>query len=185
MFWLKLCTQKTVKFTEFTENFWPHTGRFWIHPFLQNRDREGEFYLLIEELKLYYVWFQTYFSTSVREFEVLLHAFTSEETEQQLPCSPSWSAILCYMLPFNIVVFLICVSSDNTWWWGTKIKSLSAIGVWCCCGRRITIMIGWCVCLHCLFFFAWYAHFVWKCYFFVQITCMGGKKRIRCVFKGF
>lgn len=41
--------------------------RFWAHPLLQSGDREGQFHLLIKELKLYQGWFVTYFSMSKEE----------------------------------------------------------------------------------------------------------------------
>lgn len=46
--------------------------RFWAHPLLQSRDREGEFHFLIKELKLYRGWFGTYFSMSKETFKTVI-----------------------------------------------------------------------------------------------------------------
>lgn len=42
--------------------------RFWIHHFLQIRDREGELHLSVEELKWYHGQFRMHFRMSVRQF---------------------------------------------------------------------------------------------------------------------
>lgn len=52
-------------------------NRFWVEPLLQRTDREEEFHLLREEIKLFHRRLQTYFTMLARQLEALL--------EQQLP----------------------------------------------------------------------------------------------------
>uniref|UniRef100_A0A3P9KWN5 DDE Tnp4 domain-containing protein n=1 Tax=Oryzias latipes TaxID=8090 RepID=A0A3P9KWN5_ORYLA len=73
--------------------------RFWVHPIIMRREEHGEFYRLIQELKMYHERFRGYFRMSVSEFENLLHqlapSLTKEQTHYRKPIDPEKRLAVC------------------------------------------------------------------------------------------
>ncbi|XP_073318399.1 uncharacterized protein [Pagrus major] len=73
--------------------------RFWIHPLLQARERDGEFHCLVQELKLYNGRFRTYIRMSMGQFETLLGLLAphlrKQTTNYQDPVDPEQRLAVC------------------------------------------------------------------------------------------
>ncbi|XP_052409286.1 uncharacterized protein LOC127953950 [Carassius gibelio] len=73
--------------------------RFWVHPIVTRREEHGEFYRLVQELKMYHERFRGYFRMSVSEFENLLQQLapllTKEQTHYRKPIDPEQRLAVC------------------------------------------------------------------------------------------
>uniref|UniRef100_A0A3P9LF24 DDE Tnp4 domain-containing protein n=1 Tax=Oryzias latipes TaxID=8090 RepID=A0A3P9LF24_ORYLA len=73
--------------------------RFWVHPIVTRREEHGEFYRLVQELKMYHERFRGYFRMSVSEFENLLQqlapSLTKEQTHYRKPIDPEQRLAVC------------------------------------------------------------------------------------------
>ncbi len=73
--------------------------RYWIHPIVTRREEHGEFYRLVQELKMYHARFRGYFRMSVSEFEHLLQqlapSLTKEHTHYRKPIDPEQRLAVC------------------------------------------------------------------------------------------
>uniref|UniRef100_A0A3P9I7T4 DDE Tnp4 domain-containing protein n=1 Tax=Oryzias latipes TaxID=8090 RepID=A0A3P9I7T4_ORYLA len=73
--------------------------RFWVHPIITRREEHGEFYRLIQELKMYHERFRGYFRMSVSEFKNLLQqlapSLTKEQTHYRKPINPEQRLAVC------------------------------------------------------------------------------------------
>ncbi|ROI15250.1 hypothetical protein DPX16_1403 [Anabarilius grahami] len=73
--------------------------RYWIHPIVTRREEHGEFYRLVQELKMYHERFRGYFRMSVSEFENLLQqlapSLTKEQTHYRKPIDPEQRLAVC------------------------------------------------------------------------------------------
>ncbi len=73
--------------------------RYWIHPIVARREEHGEFYRLVQELKMYHARFRGYFRMSVSEFEHLLQqlapSLTKEHTHYRKPIDPEQRLAVC------------------------------------------------------------------------------------------
>uniref|UniRef100_A0A3B3HNM8 DDE Tnp4 domain-containing protein n=1 Tax=Oryzias latipes TaxID=8090 RepID=A0A3B3HNM8_ORYLA len=73
--------------------------RFWVHPIITRREEHGEFYRLIQELKMYHERFRGYFRMSVSEFENLLQqlapSLTKEQTHYRKSIDPEQRLAVC------------------------------------------------------------------------------------------
>ncbi len=73
--------------------------RYWIHPIVTRREEHGEFYRLVQELKMYHERFRGYFRMSVSEFENLLQqlapSLTKEHTHYCKPIDPEQRLAVC------------------------------------------------------------------------------------------
>ncbi len=73
--------------------------RYWIHPIVTRREEHGEFYRLVQELKMYHERFRGYFRMSVSEFENLLQqlapSLTKEHTHYRKPIDPEQRLAVC------------------------------------------------------------------------------------------
>ncbi len=73
--------------------------RYWIHPIVTRREEHGEFYRLVQELKMYHEHFRGYFRMSVSEFENVLQqlvpSLTKEHTHYRKPIDPVQRLAVC------------------------------------------------------------------------------------------
>ncbi len=58
--------------------------RYWIHPIVMRREEHGEFYRLVQELKMYHERFRGYFRMSISEFKNLLQQLAPSLTKGSL-----------------------------------------------------------------------------------------------------
>uniref|UniRef100_A0A3P9LM55 DDE Tnp4 domain-containing protein n=1 Tax=Oryzias latipes TaxID=8090 RepID=A0A3P9LM55_ORYLA len=73
--------------------------RFWVHPIVTRREEHGEFYRLVQDLKMYHERFWGYFRMSISEFENLLQqlapSLTKEQTHYRKPIDPEQRLAVC------------------------------------------------------------------------------------------
>ncbi len=84
---------------------------FWVHLILRRRPEHGEFYHLIQELRLYHGRFRQYFRLTVEQFEALLGMLVPyihrQYTNYHQPVSPEQRLAMCLRWAFYLTGMIV------------------------------------------------------------------------------